>query len=66
MKVNDVLRKGEVALRVLAMKEDSCFCINCNTDFMPAWMPMRMLEEYTPDTAPMVNTNMTASRIGST
>ena len=53
MKENDVLRKGEVALRVLLMKNDLFFCINCNTDFMPVWMHMRMLEEYTPDTAPI-------------
>ena len=62
MKVNDVLRKGEVALRVLAMKDDSCFCINCNTDFMPVWMSMSTLDKYTPDTAPMVDTNITAKQ----
>lgn len=60
MKVNDVLRKGEVVLRVLAIKEDSCLCINCNTDYMPAWMPANSLEDYTPDAAPIIDTNMTA------
>ena len=62
MKVNDVLRKGEVALRVLLIKEDLCFCINCNTNFMPVWMPMSTLDEYTPDTAPMRHTNLTAKQ----
>ena len=62
MKVNDVLRKGEVALRVLSMKDDLCFCINCNTNFMPVWMPMSTLDEYTPDTAPMVDKNITAKQ----
>ena len=28
MKANDVLRKGEVALRILVIKDDLCFCIN--------------------------------------
>ena len=62
MKVNDVLRKGEVAFRVLAMKDDICFCINCNTNFMPVWMPMSTLDEYTPDSAPMSDTNLTAKQ----
>ena len=60
MKVNDVLRKKEVAFRVLAMKDDYCFCINCKTDFMPAWMPISTLNEYTPDIAPLIDINMTA------
>ncbi len=29
MKVNDVLRRGDTYLRVLAVKDKSCFCINC-------------------------------------
>ena len=62
MKVNDVLRKGEVAFRVLVMKDDICFCINCNTNFIPVWMPMSTLDEYTPDTAPMSDTNLTAKQ----
>ena len=52
MRVNDVLRKGEAALRILTIKDDLCFCINCNTDFMPVWMSMSTLDEYTPDTVP--------------
>lgn len=62
MKVNDILRKGEIALRVLLMKDDLCFCINCNSNFMPVWMPMSTLNEYTPDTAPMIDTNMTTKQ----
>ena len=62
MKVNDVRRKGEVALRVLAIKGDLCFCINCNADYMPAWMPITTLDEYSPDTAPIIDTNMTAKQ----
>ena len=60
MRVNDVLRKGEAALRILTIKDDLCFCINCNTDFMPVWMSMSTLDEYTPDTVPMIDTNLTA------
>ena len=44
------------------MKDDLCFCINCNTNFMPVWMPMSTLDEYTPDTAPMVDKNITAKQ----
>ena len=60
MKVNDVLRKEEVAVRILVIKDDRCFCINCNAESMPAWIPANSLEDYTPDTALMIDTNMTA------
>ena len=60
MKVNDVLRKGEVALRILVIKDDLCLCINCNAESMPIWLPASSLEEYTPDAAPLIDTNMTA------
>ena len=60
MKVNDILRKGEVLVRILNTKDDLCLCINCNTESMPAWMPVNSLEDYTPDATPMINTNMTA------
>ena len=62
MRVNDAIRKGEVVFRVLAIKDDYCFCINCNTDFMPAWMPMSALNEFAPDTAPMIDMSMTAKQ----
>jgi hypothetical protein len=45
MKVNDVLRKGEVALRILVIKDDLCLCINCNAETMPSWMPANSLED---------------------
>ena len=51
MKVNDVLRKGEVLVRILNTKDDLCLCINCNTESMPAWMPANSLEDYTPEAA---------------
>ena len=60
MKVNDVLQKGELALRILVIKDDFCLCINCNAESMPAWMPANLLEDYTPDAAPVIDTNMTA------
>jgi len=60
MKVNDVLRKGEVLIRILNTKDDLCLCINCNTESMPAWMPANLLEDYTPEAAPVIDTNMTA------
>ena len=59
MKANDVLRKGDTYLRVLATKDDSCFCINCNASSMPAWMPASELEAYTQEDAPTVNTDLT-------
>ena len=59
MRVNDVLRKGDTYLRVLATKDDSCFCINCNASSMPAWMPASELEAYTQEDAPTVNTDLT-------
>ena len=59
MKVYDVLRKGDVYLRVLAIKDESCFCINCNASSMPVWMPASELEAYTQEDAPEVNTDMT-------
>ena len=60
MKLNDVLRKGEIALRILFIKDNLCLCINCNAESMPAWMPANSLADYTPDTAPMIDTNITA------
>ena len=59
MKVNDVLRKGDVYLRVLAIRDESCFCINCNASSMPVWMPACELEAYTQEDAPTVNTDLT-------
>ena len=58
MKVNDVLRKGDTYLRVSAIKEESCFCINCKATTMPAWMPASELEAYTQEDAPTVNTDL--------
>ena len=60
MKVNDVLRKGDTYLRVLAIKDKSCFCINCTATCMPVWMPVSELEAYTQEDAPTVNTDLTA------
>ena len=60
MKVNDILRKGEVLIRILSIKDDLCLCINCNTESMPAWMPANLLEDYTPEAAPVIDTNMMA------
>lgn len=60
MKVNDVLRKGDVCLRVLAIKDDYCLCINCNCGCMPAWMPVGDLDAYALDAAPVINIEMTA------
>ena len=62
MKANDILRKGETYLRVLTIQDDSCLCINCNTECMPAWMPASLLETYTPDNAPMIDMNITAKQ----
>ena len=60
MKVNDSLRKGETLLRVLAIQDESCLCINCNAGYMPIWMPASELEAYTVDAAPVIDTNLTA------
>ena len=34
MKVNDVLRKGEVLIRILNIKDDLCLCINYSAESM--------------------------------
>ena len=62
MRVNEVLRKGETYLRVLAVQDQSCFCINCNAGYMPTWMPASELEAYTLDAAPVIDTNLTAQQ----
>ena len=59
MKVNDVLRKGETVIRVLAVKEGVCLCINCGTECMPAWISSDLLDEYTSETEPLIDTDMT-------
>lgn len=59
MKVNDVLRKGETVLRVLAVKDGACYCIDCSGDCMPVWIPADNLDGYRSDTAPAINTDMT-------
>ena len=60
MKANDSFRKGETLLRVLAIQDESCLCINCNAGYMPVWMPASELEAYTLDAAPVIDTNLTA------
>ena len=62
MKVNDVIRKGDALLRILAIREDCCLCINCNAGSMPVWLPADTLEDTVPDTAPVVHTDMTAEQ----
>ena len=62
MKVHDVLRKGEVLIRILNIKDDLCLCINFSAERMPAWVPANLLEDYTPEAAPVIDTNMTASQ----
>ena len=59
MKVNDVLRKGEDKIRVLVVKDDACYCIDCSGDCMPVWIPAKKLDGYRLDTAPAINTEMT-------
>lgn len=59
MKVNDVLRKGETVFRVLAVRDDACFCIDCSTECMPFWIPADKLGGYTSDAVPVIDTEMT-------
>ena len=59
MKVNDVLRKGEDKIRVLVVRDDACYCIDCSGDCMPVWIPAKKLDGYRLDTAPAINTEMT-------
>lgn len=49
MKINDVLLNGEKVLRVLAIKDDNCLCIDCRVQRMPEWMTREALEDYVPD-----------------
>ena len=62
MKENDVLRKGDIALRILAVKGDTCLCINCNAKSMPAWISSDLLEKYTPVPPPKPSVCMTAKQ----
>ena len=59
MKVNDVLRKGEDKVRVLVVRDDACYCIDCSGECMPVWIPTEKLRGYTPDSARAINTDMT-------
>ena len=62
MKVNDVLRKGDLVLRVLVIRNNQCFCIDCSAGCMPVWMPMDVLKTYLPDTAPKLDISMTVKQ----
>lgn len=46
MKINDVLQKDGRLLRILDVRERECFCIDCNTTCMPAWISISRLEGY--------------------
>lgn len=62
MEINDVIRKGDICLRVLTIQGDFCLCINCNTRHMPSWVSTCELKTYTLDTAPVIGTDMTAAQ----
>ena len=59
MKVNDVLRKGEDTVRVLVVRNDACYCIDCSGECMPVWIPTEKLRGYMPDSALAISTEMT-------
>lgn len=59
MKVNDVLRKGDSVLRVLVIRNNQCFCIDCSAGCMPVWMPADTLEAYIPENVPKIDISMT-------
>lgn len=56
MKVNDVLRKDEAILRVLAVRDRDCLCINCNASRMPFWASVSELDTYTQGEVQKANT----------
>lgn len=62
MKVNDVLRRGGVTLRILAIRSNLVFCINCNASCMPAWISAEELEGCNYDVAPVIDTKMTVQQ----
>ena len=62
MKENDVLRRDGATLRVLAIRSDLCFCINCNTACMPAWVPADELEDCIHVATPVIETSMTVQQ----
>ena len=59
MKANDVLRKDDTVLRVLAVRDNQCLCIDCGAGCMPVWMPVDALEAYIPDAVPKLGISMT-------
>ncbi len=59
MKKNDVLRKGDLTLRILVIREACCLVINCDGNSMPVWMSADELTGCTNDPPPAFNTTMT-------
>ncbi len=59
MKVNDVLRKDTLRLRILMIRDTCCLVINCDGNSMPVWMSSDELAGCTDDPPPAVNTTMT-------
>lgn len=59
MKVNEVIRKENTVLRVLAIKDDSCLCVDCDAQRMPEWIPLSTLETCATEPAPVISTDMT-------
>ena len=59
MKKNDVLRKGDLALRILVIGEACCLVINCDGKSMPFWLSADELIGCIDDPPPAVSTTMT-------
>lgn len=60
MKINDILSKDEATLRILAIRDNHCLCIDCKALSMPFWVPVDELETYTREEVQTANTALTA------
>ena len=59
MKVNDVIRKDDVVMRLLLIDDERCLCIDCNSRKMPFWMPLNVLEGCQEAPEPVKTENLT-------
>lgn len=46
MKKNDLLQCGDIILRVLEVKNNDVFVIDCRKRTIPTWMPLSDMQEY--------------------
>ena len=62
MKANDVLHRDGKLLRVLAVRDGQCYCIDCNSMCMPSWILASSLEECSVGEPPKVKTDLSPAQ----